>query len=129
MKRTNSWKSWTDEEIEQVDFLVRGGATAKEIAGRMEGRTENAVTYIIYSKPAVHMAWKSRQKVRAARRKLIREATLQLTPVTASETNVCTEEAKEDNSTVYNLSDIMLAVSAVSSFATLMLLSLVVIFG
>lgn len=95
----------------------------------MEGRTKNAVTYIIYSKPDIHHSWKRRQRVRAARRKLIREANLQLTPVAASETNVRTEEAKEDNSVVYNLSDIMLAVSAVSSFATLMLLSLVVIFG
>ena len=129
MKRTNSWKSWTDEEIEQIDLLVCGGATAREISGRLEGRTENAVNYIIYSKPDIHLRWQSRRQLRAARRKLIREANLQLAPVAASETNVCTEEAKEDNSTVYNLSDIMLAVSAVSSFATLMLLSLVVIFG
>jgi hypothetical protein len=122
MKRTNSWKSWTDEEIEQVDFLVRGGATAKEIAGRMEGRTENAVTYIIYSKPDVHMAWKSRQRVRAARRKLIREANVQLAPVIASETNLRTEEAKEDNSPITsNLSEIASVASAVFSFVTFLL--------
>jgi len=122
MKRTNSWTSWTDEEIEQVDFLVRGGASAEEIAGRMEGRTENAVNYIIYSKPDIHMSWKSRQRVRAARRKLIREANVQLAPVVAaSETNVRTGEAKEDNSVVYNLSEIASVTSAVFSFVTFLL--------
>ncbi len=123
MKRTNSWTSWTDEEIEQVDFLVRGGASAEEIAGRMEGRTKNAVHYIIYSKPDIHMSWKSRQRVRAARRKLIREANVQLVPMgAASETDVRTEEAKEDNSPVTsNLSEIASVASAVFSFVTLLL--------
>ena len=130
MKRTNSWTSWTDEEIEQVDFLVRGGASAEEIAGRMEGRTKNAVNYIIYSKPDIHMSWKSRQRVRAARRKLIREANVQLVPMGAASedtqnpfyTNARTEEAKEDNSPVTsNLSEIASVASAVFSFVTLLL--------
>ena len=74
MKKTNRWKGWTREEIERVDFLVRGGANIKEIAEQMDGRTEGAIHYIIYSKRHIYLSWRSRQKVRAFRRREDRKA-------------------------------------------------------
>ena len=95
MKRTNRWKGWTPKEVEQVDFLVRGGANIKEIAEQMDGRTEGAIHYIIYSKRHIYLSWRSRQKVRALRRR------------EDSKANVRTKEAKEDKAPVTsNLSEI-----------------------
>jgi len=95
MKRTNRWKGWTREEIERVDFLVRGGANIREIAEQMDGRTEGAIHYIIYSKRHIYLSWRSRQKVRALRRR------------EDSEANVRTKEAKEDKAPITsNLSEI-----------------------
>ena len=134
MKRTNRWKGWTPKEVEQVDFLVRGGANIKEIAEQMDGSTEGAIHYIIYSKRHIYLSWRSRQKVRALRRREDRRA------------NVRTKEAKEDKAPVTSdlseiasvadnnrirlgMTDMAIIVGAMCSFATLVLLSLVVAFA
>jgi len=113
-------KRWTQKEKVLLLTLIQQGLKPKEIAQEMEGRTTSAVFNQIYGNKAAHAHYRGMKSKRAY---------IKAVRAVAPETNVRTEETKEDDSAMYNLSDVMLAVSAVSSFATLMLLSLVVIFG
>lgn len=134
MKKTNRWKGWTREEIERVDFLVRGGASVKEIAEQMDGRTEGAIYYIIYRKRHIYLSWRSRQKVRAFRRRedrkangRIKEAKEDKAPVTSDLSEIA---SVADNKRIrLGMSDMAIIVGAMCSFATLVLLSLVVAFA
>ena len=132
MKKTNRWKGWTREEIERVDFLVRGGANIKEIAGQMDGRTEGAIHYIIYSKRHIYLSWRSRQKVRAFRRREDRKENGRIkeedkAPVTSNLSEIAS--VADDNRIRLGMSDMAIIVGAMCSFATLVLLSLVVAFA
>ena len=134
MKRTNRWKGWTREEIERVDFLVRGGASVKEIAEQMDGRTEGAIYYIIYRKRHIYLSWRSRQKVRAFRRRedrkangRIKEAKEDKAPVTSDLSEIAS--VADNNRIRLGMSDMAIVVGAMCSFATLVLLSLVVAFA
>ena len=134
MKKTNRWKGWTREEIERVDFLVRGGANIKEIAEQMDGRTEGAIHYIIYSKRHIYLSWRSRQKVRALRRRedseanvRIKEAKEDKAPVTSNLSEIAS--VADDNRIRLGMSDMAIIVGAMCSFAKLVLLSLVVAFA
>tara|TARA_Y100000004_G_C8861736_1_gene389382 strand:- start:113 stop:517 length:405 start_codon:yes stop_codon:yes gene_type:complete len=134
MKRTNRWKGWTPKEVEQVDFLVRGGASVKEIAEQMDGRTEGAIYYIIYRKRHIYLSWRSRQKVRAFRRRedrkangRIKEAKEDKAPVTSDLSEIAS--VADNNRIRLGMSDMAIVVGAMCSFATLVLLSLVVAFA
>ena len=132
MKKTNRWKGWTREEIERVDFLVRGGANIKEIAEQMDGRTEGAIHYIIYSKRHIYLSWRSRQKVRAFRRREDRKENGRIkeedkAPVTSNLSEIAS--VADDNRIRLGMSDMAIIVGAMCSFATLVLLSLVVAFA
>lgn len=132
MKRTNRWKGWTPKEVEQVDFLVRGGANIKEIAEQMDGRTEGAIYYIIYRKRHIYLSWRSRQKVRALRRREDRRANGRVkeedkAPVTSDLSEIAS--VADNNRIRLGMSDMAIIVGAMCSFATLVLLSLVVAFA
>lgn len=132
MKKTNRWKGWTPKEVEQVDFLVRGGANIKEIAEQMDGRTEGAIYYIIYRKRHIYLSWRSRQKVRALRRREDRRANGRVkeedkAPVTSDLSEIAS--VADNNRIRLGMSDMAIIVGAMCSFATLVLLSLVVAFA
>jgi len=105
-------KRWTQKEKVLLLTLIQRGLKPKEIAQEMNGRTTSAVFNQIYGSKAAHAHYQDnkhkRDYIRAVRK-------------VPAETSVRTAEAKEDNSVVYNLSEIASVTSAVFSFATFLL--------
>lgn len=102
------WRQWSDQEEAFVLSLVKEGLSLSDIAERIPFRSKSAVYNRINTQKALYLAWRETADLRTRNTAKARE--VRVTPTVS-------------------LSDIANMVSAVCSFSTLVLLSLVVAFG
>tara|TARA_R100001086_G_C11783703_1_gene244340 strand:+ start:418 stop:747 length:330 start_codon:yes stop_codon:yes gene_type:complete len=104
----NGWRKWSDQEEAFILSLIKEGLSLAEIAARVPFRSKSAVYSRITTRKALYLAWRETADLR--RRNAAKSSEFRITPTVT-------------------LSDIAIIVSAVCSFATLVLLSLVVAFA
>ena len=106
--KKNEWRKWTDQEEAFILSLIKEGLPLGEIAARIPFRSKSAVYNRINTKKALHLAWRETMDLR--RRNAAKSGEVRV-------------------SATATLSDIAAVISAVCSFSTLVLLSVVVVFG
>jgi len=104
----NAWKKWSDQEEAFILSLIKEGLSLAEIAARIPFRSKSAVYNRITTRKALNFAW--RETVDLRRRNAAKSSEVRVTPT-------------------ITLSDVAIILSAVCSFSTLVLLSLVVAFA
>jgi|TARA_B100001094_G_scaffold332269_1_gene403637 predicted DNA-binding protein YlxM (UPF0122 family) len=105
------WRKWTDQEEAFILSLTKEGLSLDEIAERMPFRSKSAVYNRIYINKALFLAWRKTKNIREKSALKKSEASTSKVPL------------------VVNLSDLASVISAICSFSTLVLLTLVIVLG
>ena len=109
--REPHWRKWTNQEEAFLISLIKEGLSLDEIAERMPFRSKSAVYNRIYTTKASFLAWQETKNIRKKGAFKKSEASTSKVPL------------------VVNLSDLASVVSAICSFSTLVLLTMVIILG
>lgn len=107
----SSWRKWTDQEEAFILSLTKEGLSLDEIAERMPFRSKSAVYNRIYINKALFISWQETKSLREKSALKKSEASTSKVPL------------------VVNLSDLASVISAICSFSTLVLLTLVIVLG
>lgn len=105
------WRKWTDQEEAFILSLTKEGLSLDEIAERVPFRSRSSVYNRITTNKALFISWQETKSLRRKKALKKSEASTSKVPL------------------VVNLSDLASVISAICSFSTLVLLTLVIVLG